>query len=50
MMRRTAAGLSTVAFARRRSISSRSSDTSRIRAADGNCRCWAKSPTRLRYS
>ncbi len=50
MMRRTAAGLSTVALALRRSISLRSSDTSRIRTADDNCRCWATSPTRLRYS
>ncbi|CAM5619913.1 hypothetical protein SVIOM342S_00567 [Streptomyces violaceorubidus] len=49
-MRRTAAGLSTVVFARCRSISLRSSDTSRIRVADGSCRCWATSPTRLRYS
>ncbi len=50
MMRRTAAGESTTALARRRSISSRNSATSRIRAADGNCRCCATSPTRLRYS
>ncbi|BAC71622.1 hypothetical protein SAVERM_3910 [Streptomyces avermitilis MA-4680 = NBRC 14893] len=47
-MRRTTAGLSTGVFARRRSISLRSSETSRIRVPDGSCRCWARSPTRLR--
>ncbi len=49
-MRCTAAGVSTVAPARRRSISLRNSDTSRIRVTEGSCRCCATSPTRLRYS
>ncbi|AWZ17138.1 hypothetical protein DRB96_38900 [Streptomyces sp. ICC1] len=49
-MRRTAAGVSGSYRARRRSISSRNPDTSRIRSPDDSWRRCAKSPTRLRYS
>ncbi|WP_405856286.1 hypothetical protein [Streptomyces sp. NBC_00090] len=45
---RTAAGLSSPYVARRRSISFRSVDTSRALSLGGSCRCWARSPTRLR--
>lgn len=49
-IRRTAAGVSGSYLARRRSISSRSPDTNRIRSPDDSCLRCAKSPTRLRYS
>lgn len=49
-IRRTAAGVSGSYLARRRSISSRSPDTSLIRSPDDSCLRCAKSPTRLRYS
>ncbi|MFC6984230.1 hypothetical protein [Streptomyces cirratus] len=47
---RTAAGVSGSYLARRRSISSRSPATSRIRSPDDSCLRCAKSPTLLRYS